>query len=218
MRLIFLFLLLFVLFVPVFAQNNLQVTAANGQMYAVAGKDRQRNNEEIVVYSAEFYEKKPTNQSGIDVLIVDNKIAAIQDRAGAVYVQNKPDPGAIKTDKKGIVLSAHGAARKWVLANLKIGDAVIVGEQAKPTLNASSEVAPAASIPCFQGAYYRKAVSSFDVWTGIVGVVKLGTPKIDEARLNATTKQRFDNFSVYMGGRSGNQGSNAGLAWEFTVD
>ncbi|HEX8264639.1 MAG TPA: hypothetical protein VF596_04390 [Pyrinomonadaceae bacterium] len=218
MRLIFLFLLLSVSFVPAFAQNNLQVTAANGQTYAVAGKDRQRSNEEIVVYTAEFYEKKPTNQSGIDVLIVDNKIVAIQDRAGAVYLQNKPDPGAIKTDKKGIVLSAHGAARRWVVANLKIGDDVTIGDAPKPILNAAGEVAPTASIPCFPGAYYRKAVSSFDVWTGIVGIVKLGTPKVDEARLNATTKQPLDNFSVYMGGRAGTQEIDAGLAWEFTLD
>jgi hypothetical protein len=218
MRLIFLFLLLSVSFVPAFAQNNLQVTAANGQMHPIAGKDRQRNNEEIVVYTAVLYEKKPTNQSGIDVLIVDNKIVAIQDRAGTVYLQNKPDPGAIKTDKKGIVLSAHGAARKWVVANLKIGDNVTIGDAPKPILNAAGEVAPAASIPCFPGAYYRKAVSSFDVWTGIVGVVKLGTPKVDEARLNAATKQPLDNFSVYMGGRAGEQEIDAGLAWEFTLD
>ncbi|HEX9928058.1 MAG TPA: hypothetical protein VGB02_05950 [Pyrinomonadaceae bacterium] len=218
MRLIFLFLLLSVSFVPAFAQNNLHLTAANGQTHPVAGKDRQRNNEEIVVYTVEFYEKKPTNQSGIDVLIVDNKIVAIQDRAGAVYLQNKPDPGAIKTDKKGIVLSAHGAARKWVVANLKIGDNVTIGDTPKPILNAAGEVAPAASIPCFPGAYYRKAVSSFDVWTGIAGIVKLGTPKVDEARLNATTKQPLDNFSVYMGGRAGTQEIDAGLAWEFTLD
>ncbi|HEX8567755.1 MAG TPA: hypothetical protein VF648_19100 [Pyrinomonadaceae bacterium] len=218
MRLIFFFLLFSVSFIPTFAQNNLQVTAANGQTHPVAGKDRQRNNEEIVIYTAEFYEKKPTNQSGIDVLIVDNKITAIQDRAGTVYLQNKPDPGAIKTDKKGIVLSAHGAARKWVVANLKIGDNVTIGDAPKPILNAAGEVAPAASIPCFPGAYYRKAVSSFDVWTGIVGVIKLGTPKVDEARLNATTKQPLDNFSVYMGGRAGTQEIDAGLAWEFTLD
>lgn len=218
MRLFFIFLFLSVLFVPALAQNNLNVTAANGQTYSVAGKDRQRNNEEIVLYTAEFYEKKPTNQSGVDVHIVDNKVVLIQDRAGAVYLQNKPDPGAIKTDKKGVVLSAHGAARKWVLANLKVGDAVTIGEMPKPVLNAAGEVAPAASIPCFQGAYYRKAVSSFDVWTGIIGVVKLGMPKTDEERLNQTTKQPLDNFSVYMGGRAGNQEIDAGLAWEFTVD
>ncbi len=37
----------------------------------------------------------------------------------------------------------------------------------------SKEVAPAKDVPCFPGAYYRKAVSSLDVWTGIGGIVKL---------------------------------------------
>jgi hypothetical protein len=218
MRLFFISLLLSISIVPVLAQNNLQVTAANGQSHAVAGRDRQRNNDEIVVYAAEFYEKKPTGQSGVDVHIVDGKIASIQDRAGAVYLQNKPDPGAIKTNKKGTILSAHGAARKWVVANLKVGETVTIGDAPKPVLNAAGEVAPAVSIPCFAGAYYRKAVSSFDSWTGIVGVVKLGTPKVDEDRLDAANKQPLDNFSVYMGGRAGTQEIDAGLSWEFTKD
>lgn len=218
MRSFLVLLLLSILSVSIFAQNNLQVTAANGQSYAIAGRDRQRSNDEIVVYTAEFYEKKPTSSSGVDVHIVDNKIVQIQDRAEAVYLQNKPDPGAIKTNKKGTILSAHGAARKWVIANLKVGDAVTIGDAPKPVLNAAGEVVPAASIPCFPGAYYRKAVSSFDVWTGIFGVVKLGTPKVDEDRLDATTKQPLDNFSVYMGGRAGTQEIDAGLSWEFTVD
>lgn len=218
MRLILLFAIFSFSLINVIAQNNLQVTAANGQTYAIAGKDRERKTDEIVLFSAEFYEKKPTNASGVDVHIVDGKILAIQDRAGAVYLQNKPDPGAIKTNKKGVVLSAHGAARKWIVANLKVGDAVTIGDAPKPVLNAAGEVAPAVSIPCFPGAYYRKAVSSFDVWTGIFGVVKLGTPKTDEDRLDPATKQPLDNFSVYLGGRAGEQEIDAGLSWEFTVD
>src|SRR4028119_1966112 len=59
------------------------------------------------------------------------------------------------------------------------------------------EVLPADSIPCFAGAWYRKAVSSFDEWTGIGGTIVLGTPTVDEARLNAKTGQPLDNFSVY---------------------
>src|SRR5262249_6258756 len=123
------------------------------------------------------------------------------------------------------VLSAQGAARKWVLANFKTGDEVKIGgalagfggagTAAKP----GDEVAPAAKLPCFPGAYYRKAVSSFDTWTGIAGMVKLGTPKIDEDRLDAQTKQPLDNFSVYMGGNAGGDYEvDAGLTWEFTTD
>jgi hypothetical protein len=35
------------------------------------------------------------------------------------------------------------------------------------------EIPPDVFIPCFPGAYYRKAVSSFDEWTGISGIVIL---------------------------------------------
>jgi hypothetical protein len=213
-----LMILITVCVVPAAAQNKLQITAANNQTYAVAGKDRTVNADEIIQYTPDFYKKKPTNQSGVDVLVADDKVALIQDRAGAVYLEKKPDPGAIKVDGKGYVLSGNGAARKWILENLKVGDAVKIGEMII-VRNSSGEVAPAASIPCFAGAYYRKAVSSFDVWTGIAGFVKLGTPTVDENRLGAETKQPLDNFSVYMGGNAGGKSEvDAGLTWEFTVD
>nr|MDQ3042395.1 hypothetical protein [Acidobacteriota bacterium] len=187
--------------------------------YKISATDKLRKDEELVVYTLAYYTKNPTNASGVDVLVADDKVAVIQDRAGAVYLQSKPDPGAIKTDGKGYILSAHGAARKWVLANLKIGDAVKLGDAPAVVKNAAGEVAPAASLPCFAGAYYRKIVSSFDVWTGIAGFVKLGTPKFDEDRLDEKDQQPLDNFSVYMGGNAGGRTEvDAGLSWEFTTD
>lgn len=81
------------------------------------------------------------------------------------------------------------------------------------------EIPPPVSNPCFPGAYYRKAVSSFDDWTGILGVVTLGYPKVDENRLDAKTNQPLDNFSVYMGGNAdGKHELDAGLTWEFSTD
>jgi hypothetical protein len=80
-----------------------------------------------------------------------------------------------------------------------------------------NEILPPVTIPCFAGAYYRKAVSSFDVWTGITGTVVTGKPTVDEARLDEKTKQPLDNFSVYMGGSAGGQYEvDAGLTWAFT--
>jgi hypothetical protein len=95
------------------------------------------------------------------------------------------------------------------------------GSQASVARNSASadkEVPPAASLPCFPGAYYRKVVSSFDSWTGITGVVKLGTPTVDMDRLGGPEKRPLDNFSVYMGGNAGGQEVDAGLTWEFTRD
>jgi len=80
------------------------------------------------------------------------------------------------------------------------------------------EVLPAISAPCFPGAYYRKAATSFDTWTGITGVVTLGYPKVDEHRLDTKTGQPLDNFSVYMGGSAGGHEVDAGLTWEFSTD
>ena len=200
--------------VMIFAQNPTQITASNGLSFPLAAKDRGINNDELVMFSIEFYKNNSSNQSGVDVYVADDKVVAIQDRAGMVYLQGKSDPGPIKTEAKGYVLSGNGAARKWILANLKVGE--IVSTKAK---DPNKEVSPAASIPCFPGAYYRKAVTSFDTWTGIAGFVKLGTPKVDEDRLDAENKQPLDNFSVYMGGNAGgNFEVDAGLTWEFTLD
>ena len=213
-----LMILITVCVVPAAAQNKLQITAANNQTFAVAGRDRRVNADELIQYTPDFYRKNPTNQSGVDVLVADDKVTLIQDRAGAVFLERKPDPGAIKTDGKGYVLSGNGAARKWILANLKVGDAVKIGELVI-VKNSGGEVVPPASLPCFAGAYYRKAVSSFDVWTGIAGFVKLGAPKVDENRLDEKDKLPLDNFSVYMGGNAGDGTEvDAGLTWEFTVD
>lgn len=94
-----------------------------------------------------------------------------------------------------------------------------ISAQIPQTVKSNAEVRPAKTLPCFPGAYYRKAVSSFDNWVGIAGFVKLGSPQVDENRLDATTKQPLDNFSVYMGGNAGgNYEVDAGLTWEFTLD
>lgn len=200
-----------------FAQNRAEIFAANGQKYAVAGKDRTRNDNEIVVFTPDYYKQKPTFKNGIDVYVVGGKVTIIHDRAGAVYLQNKPDPGAIPVGKDGFVFSANGEARKWVLANVKAGDSVSVDE-IKIVKNAAGEIVPAASMPCFAGAYYRKAATSFDTWTGIAGIVKLPAPKTDENRLSEKDKSPLDNFSVYLGGRAGEKEIDAGLTWSHAAD
>ena len=200
--------------VSALAQSKV-ATAPNGLFYEIKGTNGTRNADQIWYYTLEYYKKSPSNNAGVDVYVADDKIVEINDRAGAVFLQNKPDPGAIKVGKNGYVLSGNGAARKWMLANLKVGDAITVGAKAAST----AEVPPAKTMPCFAGAYYRKAVSSFDVWTGIAGFVKLGVPTVDENRLGAETKQPLDNFSVYMGGNAGGKTEvDAGLTWEFTLD
>lgn len=77
----------------------------------------------------------------------------------------------------------------------------------------AGEVAPAASLPCFPGAIYRKAVSSEDVWTGIDCVVTLPTLTTDPDRVGANGRP-LDNASCYVGGRAGETEIDAGVSWE----
>lgn len=77
------------------------------------------------------------------------------------------------------------------------------------------EVPPATSYRIFPGAYYRKAVSSFDLWTGIEGVVTLPELITDPAREDS--RRPLDNASIYMGGNGSGQEIDAGLTWDNNV-
>ncbi len=215
MRTFILLLVLLLLASAARGQRKLEmVFAPDGASYAVGGKDAVRRDDQLVIYSPEKYRKDPPNASGVDVYVVGGKVVEIRDRAKAVYLEGKSDPGPIAVGKDGFVLSAHGAARRWVIAHLKVGDAVRISGP----VEGAAEVPPAQELPCFPGAYYRKAVSSFDRWTGIIGIIRLGHPQTDPSRLDPKDGQPLDNFSVYMGGRAGEQEIDAGLTWSFSVD
>lgn len=77
----------------------------------------------------------------------------------------------------------------------------------------AAEVPPDAARPCFPGAYYRKAVSSVDVWTGVELLVTLPRFVPDPARLRPNGRPT-DNCSVYLGGRAGQTEIDAGVCWE----
>lgn len=81
------------------------------------------------------------------------------------------------------------------------------------------EVKPDKSKPCFNGAYYRKAVSSKDLWLGISGTVVLPKITFDAGRKNDRQPGQFlDNPSVYMGGNMNEQETDIGLTWAVTRD
>lgn len=81
------------------------------------------------------------------------------------------------------------------------------------------EVLPAASSPCFQGAYYRKAMSSQDYWLGIKGEFVVPTLIDDPSRVNpAKPAQYLDNASIYLGGTSDGQETDIGFTWEVIKD
>jgi len=82
-----------------------------------------------------------------------------------------------------------------------------------------NEVKPDRSKPCFNGAYYRKVVSSKDVWLGIGGTVILPKITFDTSRRNKRNPGQFlDNPSVYMGGNMNEQETDVGLTWAVIKD
>lgn len=81
------------------------------------------------------------------------------------------------------------------------------------------EVRPTPSFKCFPGAYYRKTVSSKDLWLGITGKIKLPTITFDESRKNPLSPAQYmDNPSIYLGGNSNGQETDIGLTWEVIRD
>jgi hypothetical protein len=83
----------------------------------------------------------------------------------------------------------------------------------------SGEVKPDPFSVCFNGAYYRKVVSSKDIWLGISGKVVLPIIIFDPLRSNpAKPGQYLDNPSVYLGGNMSGQETDIGLTWEVIKD
>lgn len=82
-----------------------------------------------------------------------------------------------------------------------------------------NEVKPVKESPCFQGAYYRKAMSSKDTWIGIEGEVVLPQLNFDKDRINLVKPKQFlDVSSIYLGGNMDGQETDIGLAWEIIRD
>lgn len=67
---------------------------------------------------------------------------------------------------------------------------------------------------CFPGAWYYKAVSSFDYWVGIVGTITLPSFTPDPNRDSGA--RYLDNPSVYMGGNASFE-SDAGLSFSLVT-
>ncbi len=82
-------------------------------------------------------------------------------------------------------------------------------------VSVANEILPVAQKPCFEGAYYRKLVSSHDYWRGIEGTVVLPRIEFDQQRAHVKKPgQYLDNPSIYLGGSMGNQETDIGMAWE----
>ncbi len=97
-----------------------QVQESGGATLDLSGTNQTRQADQLVLFSTEYYRTSPPNRFGVDVYVVNNTVVEIRDRAitGA---------GPIPVGSEGYVLSAHGAARAWVLTHIQVGDTIDIG-------------------------------------------------------------------------------------------
>ncbi|WP_200411671.1 alpha amylase family protein [Virgibacillus salexigens] len=93
------------------------VEAVNGESTEIDGINTDRGKDQLVLYTPDQYDQSPSNRWGVEIQVVNGEITAIEDRSitGA-------DP--LEVPENGVLLSAHGEARNWVLENLRIGDKI----------------------------------------------------------------------------------------------
>ncbi len=196
--------LIFILSFSAFAQNKTEIlNAANGQTYNIAGRDRQRGDNEIVVYAPEFYAKKPTPKNGVDVYVTDGKVAVIQDRAGAVYLQNKPDPGAIKVGKRRFCFQRERRSAK--MGSRQHQSRRRGFDRRKQNRQKRERRSRAGSFDChvFRARITAKPFRALTFGRALPDSSNSARRKSMKIGLTQTNNQPLDNFSVYMGGNAG---------------
>ena len=114
-----------------------EVAQANGSTYPIAGTNIARGADELVVYTRVGRQTaSPANRWGAEASVLNSVVQAITDR------QTTRQPGtAIPVG--GSVLSGNGAARLWILANLRVGQPVTYqGSDTAPTPTPTPSPAP----------------------------------------------------------------------------
>lgn len=92
--------------------------------YKLTGTDVPRGADELVAYT-DKQASSPANQYGCEVIVQNSKVTTVNDRQASGSTTGTPIP------KGTVLLSGHGAARTWLLANAKVG--VTVEGLVKPT-------------------------------------------------------------------------------------
>lgn len=88
-----------------------QVTV-NGKSYPVAGYDRARGTDELIIYTPKYTQATTgTNQYGAEAKVRYGKVTA--SRSGVA--------GGYTIPRTGVVLSGHGTARDFLVANATVG-------------------------------------------------------------------------------------------------
>lgn len=88
------------------------VTTGFGSLHSIAGINRARNADELILFTPEFGTHTMTNQWGAEVAVIAGRVVALRGYG---------DTESLEIPRDGYVLSGHGAARGWVEQNLYMG-------------------------------------------------------------------------------------------------
>ncbi len=78
--------------------------------HKIDGINRPRGANELLIFTPEFHRTTLTAPDGIEIIVRQNRIIVIKDQQGSAVIP-----------QDGYVISASGAARDWVLQNVRIG-------------------------------------------------------------------------------------------------
>lgn len=133
-----------------FYMANRILKTSEGDTYDITGINKERGTNQLVVFTPDQYEVSPSNQWGVEVQVVDGVITEIRDRISGAEPLEVPD--------NGVVLSAHGEARTWVLNNLEEGETIDYNES-------ESKIVPASEYPTFSTFVnpIREDVKSYEI-------------------------------------------------------
>ena len=93
----------------------------NGEILPIDGINRSRGRGELVLYRSHFHSVTLTMPDGVEVVVKNGEVIGIYDNTGSLRIP-----------ADGYVLSASGKKQAALLANLSVGDAVLIRETVIP--------------------------------------------------------------------------------------
>lgn len=78
--------------------------------YPLAGVNRQREANEMILFTPEFHRTTLTTTDGIEIVVQNGLVTSLHDSIGSTLIPHD-----------GFILSCSGAAREWALANVRVG-------------------------------------------------------------------------------------------------
>ncbi|MCU0282296.1 MAG: glycosyl hydrolase family 18 protein [Candidatus Nanopelagicales bacterium] len=121
--------------------------------HPIAGVNVPRAGDALVMYTRTAKQTvSPANEWGVEVAVRNGTISEVRDRQATL------DRRGMRIPRDGYLLSAHGAARSWLLANARVGQAVVLTNGTTSTLTPTPP--PAAPV----GALPQRVAGVY--WTG----------------------------------------------------